>query len=1175
MNDLERRIAELSPQKRELLLQKLKGVTPAVTRPRTMARQPRTTNHFPLSFAQQRLWFLDQLVPDNSFYAMPTTVRLVGTLNVAALEQSIAEVVRRHEALRTTFSDVEGQGRQIIQPAGDFVLSQIDLTGFPEAERETEAARLLQQEAKQPFDLTKGPVFLGKLVKINSTHHLLMLKMHHIVSDGWSLDILVREVGALYSAFSTGKPSPLPELPLQYADFSVWQREWLSGEVLENQLQYWRQKLENVSVLELPTDRPRPLVQQFRGAKQTFLIPPVLVAALKDLCQEEGVTPFVALLAVFKTCLHRAARQIDISVGTPIANRNRLETEGLIGFFANTLVLRTDLGGNPTFRSLLKRVNETALGAYSHQDLPFEKLVEELRPGRDLSRTPLFQVMFVLYNNPESQIRTPELALEPVVLENSIAKFDLTLSLLETEEGFLGGLEFNTDLYDAATMTRMAGHFQTLLAAAVARPDTRLADLPWLTEAEYQTVVNDWNQTEIGFRVETCLHTLFEEQVTKNPGAVALSLAGRTITYQELNHEANQLAHYLQKLGVGPETLVGICVERSVEMVTGLLAVVKAGGALVALDTAYPKDRLALMMSEARVRVLLTQERLRGLLPEQTVQVLCLDNLAELVAGESGTNPASGVTVDNLLYAIFTSGSTGLPKGIGISHRAFGNLLAWQYRHPRLQRGARTVQYSTFGFCVSFQEIFSTLCTGEVLVILPEDIRRDIASLGQFLKENAVERLHLPFAALKNLAENASHETLPATLRDVITAGEQLQVTESVRRLFERLPDCALHNQYGASETHVVSALTLTPPHEDWPAIPSVGHQIANTRMYLLDDSLRPVPIGIPGEVYVGGVCLARGYLNDAALTAEKFLPDPFGTTPGGRLYKTGDLARWLADGQIEYFGRADNQVKIRGFRIELGDIETTLVKHPDVRDAAVLARSNAQGLKFLVGYVVWDKKSGESGESGESRESEDPTARFKPQTSNLKLQNYSVDSQDPQDPQDSQDFRGLTRFLKEQLPDYMVPSMWVEMDRLPVNANGKLDQTALPTPEFSRPRLAEHFVAPTTSEEKKLAAIWSEVLGLEQVGIHDNFFELGGHSLLATQVFSRLRDTFQVRLPLRVLFENPTIAELVNVLIQAQTAAPAPTRPVMRAVAREAYRREAKTLDVVPENRSTHTIGG
>jgi amino acid adenylation domain-containing protein len=1047
---------------------------------------------FPVSFSQERLWFLDQFEPGSPFYNIPVAIGFPHGLDRPALQRALSLIVARHEVLRTTFATLDSRPVQIVHPRLDLPLPLTDLRRLPPDEFD----RLAADEARRPFDLRRGPLLRAQIVRRSEHDYLLLLTLHHIISDGWSMGILFSELTQLYTAEATRRPAQLPPLPIQYADFSQWQREYLSGARLTRLLGYWRRQLEGAPpVLQLPTDRARPAAQSFRGATQMFAVSEEVTQGLKELSQAEGATLFMTLAAAFTTLLYRYTGQTDVVMGTPIANRNRREIEGLIGFFVNTLVLRTNLAGDPRFRELVGRVREVALGAYEHQDLPFEKLVEELQPERNLNYNPLFQVMFSLQNNPTSGASDEQQAsLE--ALKNApqlgAARFDLALFTEETEKGFVAGLEYNTDLFEAATIERMVEHFQTLLEGIVAHPDRRLSELTLMTEAEQFQLLHEWNQTQADYPHDACIQQLFEKQAEQTPEATAIVMEARSWTYQEVNRRANQVAHYLHKLGVGTESRVGICMNRSAEMFIGLLGVLKAGGSYVPLDPAYPKERTAFVLLDAQARVLLTENRLAEQLPTEGLQVVRLDTEWEAIAREDERNPASDATPDNLAYIIYTSGSTGTPKGVAMPHRPLVNLLWWQTRNSELTHAARTLQFASPSFDVSFQEIFSTWLTGGTLFLTTEENRRDARRLLEVLSRFGVERLFVPPVTLQQMGEAMRDSTPPLKLRQIVVAGEQLHITEPIKRFFERLDNCTLHNHYGPSESHVVTAFTLAGVPADWPSFPYIGRPIANAQIYILGDRLQPVPVGVSGELYIGGTVLSRGYLDRPAHTAERFIPSPFSATPGEWLYKTGDLACYLPDGQIKFQGRVDDQAKIRGFRVEPGEIEVVLSQHPGVREVVVVARSETSGDKRLVAYLVADGGS-------------------PPSTTELH------------------------RFLKERVPEYMIPSVFVQLDALPLTGSGKIDRRALPAPDRLRPKLELVFVPPRTPIEEALAEIWKDVLGVERVGVHDNFFELGGHSLLATRVVSHVRDTLQVELPLRRLFESPTIAELVVGIVHSR----------------------------------------
>jgi len=1085
---------------------------------------------FPASFAQQRLWFLDQFEPGSPYYNIPSAVRLTGKLDVVALERTLNEIVRRHESLRTTFATMDGEPVQVISPSLTLPLPVVDLRDLPPAERESEAMRLAMEEARRPFNLSQGPLLRTTLLRLDEEEYMMLLTMHHIVSDGWSMGVLIGEIATIYAAFSAGKPSPLPELPIQYADFALWQREWLQGEVLETQLNYWKQQLgDDLDVLELPTDHPRPAVYTNNGATQSLKLPKRLADALKALSREEDATLFMTLLAAFQTLLHRYTGQSSISVGTPIANRNRAEIEGLIGFFVNTLVLRTDFSGDPTFRELLGRVREVTLGAYAHQDLPFEMLVEALQPERDMSHTPLFQVMFILQNVPMQGQELPGLTLSQVETHTGTSTFDLTLIMAEGADGLNAALEYNTDLFDAATITRMLGHFQTLLEGIAADPDRRISELPLLTEAERQQLLTEWNDTATDYPQDLCIHQLFEAQAERTPDAVAVvvpPMDGRprqSLTYRELNQRANQLAHYLRKRGVEPETVVGICVDRSLEMIVGVLGVIKAGGAYLPLDPLYPQERLAYMLEDSDTSIILTQSHLLDRLgatrntnhesrntKHATREIICLDTEWEAIAQEPDENPVINTTPENLVYMIYTSGSTGQSKGVMIQHRSLVNAyLAWEDAY-QLRSVRSHLQMANFSFDVFSGDLVRALCSGGKLVLCPREWLLDPQRLYELMRQEEVDCAEFVPAVLRHLVQylDDTGERLDF-MRLLICGSDSWYVGEYRKFLRFCGPETRLINSFGLTEATIDSSyFESTALDLSTDQVVPIGRPFANTRLYILDEHLQPVPVGVPGELYVGGPGVARGYHNRPELTKKKFIPDPFSDGPEARLYKTGDLARYLPDGNIEFLGRLDYQVKIRGFRIEPGEIEAVLSGHPAVRDAAVVALEIAPGDKRLAAYVV-------------------PAQEPPPTAGELRL------------------------FLQERLPDYMVPSAFVLMDALPLTPNGKVDRQALPAPDWSLRQLEGEYVAPRTPVEEVLANIWAQVLGVKQVGVHDNFFELGGHSLLATQLVSRVREAFEIDLPLRNVFESPTVAMLaehIEILQRTEAGVQAPPiRPVSR----------------------------
>ncbi|HEY9874808.1 MAG TPA: amino acid adenylation domain-containing protein, partial [Candidatus Obscuribacterales bacterium] len=1042
---------------------------------------------FPTSFAQQRLWFLDQLVPGNPFYNVATAIRLTGSLNFSALEQSFNEIVRRHEALRTKFVMVEGEPMQVITPTLTIPLPVIDLCHLPTTEQQTKIEQLAIHEAKRPFDLTTGPLLRVTLLQLDAAEYVLLLNLHHIVADGWSIGVLIRELGTLYKAFVEEKPSPLPPPPIQYADFAEWQREWLQGDVLQTQLDYWRQQLDGISMVNLPTDRPRPPVPTYRGAKQFLELSPSLSQALEALSSEQGVTLFITLLAAFQTLLYRYTQQEDIAIGSAIANRNRSEIEGIIGFFVNSLVLRTNLGGNPTFLELLRRVKEVAIASWSHQDLPFEKLVEELHPERDISRNPLFQISFSLQNTPIEALKLPGLTLSLLDFDIGTAKLDLELHLWEDVKSIRGQVVYSTDLFDDATITRMLGHFQTLLVGIVANPEQRICELPILTEAERHQILFgfNYNQSKIQnlkSKIQQCIHQLFELQVEKTPDAIALIFEDKQLTYRELNIRSNQLANYLQQIGVMPDVIVGICLDRSIEMIVGLLAILKAGGAYLPLDPSYPQERLNFMLEDAKLKILLTQHKFVERLAADNLSIVCLDKEWKTIAQHSQKNPTSSVIPDNLAYVIYTSGSTGKPKGVLIQHRGLCNLVESQIEVFNLQPNNRVLQFASLSFDASIFEIVMALLTGATLCLAKKESLLPGQSLIELLRDRAITHVTLPPAVLAVLPTDVA-TSLPA-LRTIIAAGESCS-KDIVKRWL--LPGRQFFNAYGPTEATVWSTVAEI---SDDSEKPSIGRPINNTQVYILDRHLQLVPIGIPGELYICGNKLARGYLNRPDLTAEKFIPHPFSNKPGERIYKTGDLACYRPDGNIEFLGRIDDQVKIRGFRIELGEIEAVLRQHPGVGEAVAIATEDASGNKRLSAYIFPKEQA------------------INPKSDSLR------------------------QFLKEKLPEYMVPSAFVMLDSLPLTPSGKVDRLNLSIPDnINSISIDKNFVAPRTKTESQIAKIWAEILNIERVSINDNFFDIGGDSLLAIRLMDRIHKQFDLPLPLSDLFLHPTVAGLANTL--------------------------------------------
>ena len=1039
---------------------------------------------FPLSFAQERLWFMDQLLPQSDLFNLSTALRLTGQLDVAVLKHSLNEIIRRHEALRTTFAIVEERPVQLIAPNMSLALPVVDLRYLPPDQREAEASRLAAEEAHQTFDLTRGPLVRTKLLRLQAEEYVFLLTMHHIVSDGWSLGIFWKELGILWSAFASGKSSPLPELPIQYGDFAVWQRDWLQGGVLNSQLVYWRNQLSNLPTLQLPTDRPRPVVQTFCGARHEVKLPESLTIALKALSKRQGTTLFMTLLAAFQVLLYRYTGQEDIVVGTYIAGRNRAEIEALIGFFLNSLVIRTRLEGNLTFDELLARVRRITLDGYAHQDVPFAKLVEELQPVRDLSRNPLFQVMFQLLNVPT--LSDIEAGPEPQLLkvESVTSVFDLSCMFQESKRGLRGHFEYNTDLFKARTITRMAGHYQTLLEGIVADSEQRLSDLPLLTEPE-QHQLREWNLTGKPCPENPSIVQLFEAQARQRPEAAAFLWGGEQLSYGELNRRANRLAHHLRSIGVGPEILVGVCLERSPNLVVGLLGLLKAGGAYLPLDPGYPPERLAFMLKDAQVSVLLTDTGLVRMLPTDDLRIVCLDGEAECLARQDESNPTNNTTAGQLAYVIYTSGSTGKPKGVAVEHRQLLNRFRWMWEAYPLEQNEVGCQKTALSFVDSIWELFGPLLQGVPSVIISDRILKDPEALVHALADHNVTRLWVVPSLLHNILDCYPdlQDRLPK-LKFWVTSGEPLSAKLLVR-FKQVMPTSVLYNLYGTSEVWDATWYdTRTHNGALW-RVP-IGRPISNVQAYVLDPHLQPVPVGIPGELHIGGMGLARGFINRPEVTAEKFIPDTFSDVPGARLYKTGDLVRYLPDGNIEFIGRIDQQVKLRGFRIELEEVEWVLSQHRGVQQAVVIAREDEPEFIYLAAYIV---------------------PRSHVAFTRAELRN----------------------FMKEKLPEYMVPAKFVTLDSMPLTPSGKVNRRTLRGPETFDSDQTVDYVAPQTDVERTIVSIWQEALRTDKVGTRDNFFDLGGHSLLLFQVYSKLRQAFNQDLSMTDLFRYPTISSLAG----------------------------------------------
>ena len=1069
MKDLSDRISNLSPEKRaalqEMLLRKKNGKTVFQSIPRRSEQ-----NFVPLSFAQERMWILNQLEPDNAFYNLSWALRISDFLDISALEKSFDAIRRRHEILRTTFSTKNEMPVQTIAPPSALPLPVIPLEDMQESEQSTEIQRLAAREAGQPFDLTTGPLLRVTLLRLNSEAHVLLLTMHHIISDGWSIGIFIREMTALYETFLIGKNPPFSELPIQYADFAVWQREFLSGDELEKQLDYWKKQLADIPpVLELPWDRPRPAEQAFCGASEHFQISRELTDYLKALSKTSGATLFMTLLAAFATLLSRYTGQEDIVVGSPVANRNREETERLIGFFVNTLVLRTDLSGNPAFTELLAKIKQITLGAYAHQDMPFSRLVEALQPERDMSHTPLFQVMFVLQNMPLGKLEGAGAKVEVMETETLAAQFDLILEISETPSGLKGMFTYNTDLFDSDRIRRMVGHFETLLKNIAANPESLISELDILTDAERHQLLVKFNDTGADYPRDKTIVDLFEEQVEKTPGNVAVIFDDVELTYRELNERANRVAHFLRdEYHILPDDRVGLLLERSEWMIVGIMGILKAGGAYVPVDPMYPSGRILHMVSDSGSKVVLSESGIAKL-AESNTKIADIRNIRH----ENISNLERSASPHDLAYVIYTSGSTGAPKGVLIEHGNLYDYVMTFTKEFRVSSQDRFLQHTAITFDVSVEEIYGALCMSATLVLFGDSNELDALFSCVLRRGITILSLSPPAVAYFNMRA----DELGDDLRVLISGGDVLYPS-SADKLLKKTSLC---NAYGPTET-TVSATFYRDGNLQGQTVP-VGRPIANRRIYILDEKLNPVPPGVSGEICISGAGTARGYLNQDKLTAKKFVNNPF--EPGKRLYRTGDMGRYLPDGNIEFLGRNDDQVKIRGYRIELGEIEKYLLSHRDVREAVVVAKAirKEDSDRELTAYIT------------------------SPDDLNASI---------------------LREHLKTMLPGYMIPSYFVRLEKMPLNnSSGKVDKKALPDPKGTEMKLGTEHIAPRNETERKLADIWQEVLGIEKVGIRDNFFDLGGHSLKAVQMMNQVRKELGAEIALKEIFSQPTIEVL------------------------------------------------
>ena len=1099
----------LTNQKRDLLklLLNKKGIN---LQTETILPRP-NSEPAPLSFGQEQLWFLSQ-IQDNTTYNLPLALQISGSLNISVLEQVITEIVRRHEILRTNFQQIEGKNLQVIRPEINISLQVINLEQITAKQQLQNVERLINQETDKIFNLSEDDLFQSTLYQLNQNSYILLLNMHHIISDGWSIGILLQELSTLYGAYLAGNKSPLPDLQIQYADYAIWQKEKFTSEIREKQLNYWKQQLADIPpLLELPTDKPRPPIQSFRGGIWEFSINSNLSQKIRTLTQQSDATLFMTMLAAFVILLYRCSGQDDILIGSPMAGRNRQEIQSLIGYFVNTVVLRTKLTGNPNFREILNQVRQVATDAHNYQDIPYNQVVEALNPQRNLSYNPVFQILFDLQHSLTDKLQLPGLTLQPFLGEHSTSKFDLSLIIEDRGTELIGAWEYSSDLFTQEAISRITENFQTLLNGIVNNPETPINQLPIISAFEQQQILEKWNNTQQDYPESFCIHELFTQQVIKTPDAIAVKFGNQQLTYTQLNQKANQLANYLQNCGVTSEVLVGLYLERSLDILIAILAILKAGGAYLPLDPKYPQTRLTDILNDSQVSIILTQEKLltslssplpRGETPLTPYQgkIILLDTDSTIISQQNIGTPISAIKPDNLAYVIYTSGSTGKPKGVMITHQNIVNHATSIIDKYQINSHDRILQFTTFIFDVAAEEIFPAWLSGATLIICPQEMVTNLIEFSQYLAQESLTVVNLPTPYWQEwvLEIDRKVSQIPDSLRLVITGSDQVLPEKLAlwqKLVTEKRQNIQWINAYGLTETTITSTVYQLPVNYQLNTTHSVpiGRPIANTEIYILDQNLQPVPIGIPGELHIGGAGLARGYLNRKQLTNEKFISNPISSSKSSRLYKTGDLARYLPDGNIEFSGRIDYQVKIRGFRIELGEIEAVLAQHPLVKSSAVIVREIQPGNKQLVAYVV--------------------------------TEDHSNIQQD------------LRSFLKQNLPDYMLPAFFVRLAELPLTPTGKINRRALSALMLELNHEID-YILPRNPLEQKLAEIWCQVLGLEKVSVEENFFNLGGHSLATIQIISRIRETLKIDLPLQYLFTEPTIAGLTKIINQLlQTA--------------------------------------
>jgi amino acid adenylation domain-containing protein len=1067
MSRTETNVTSLGPDEKRALLEKL--------------LRGRKDQRFPLSSAQKRLWFLDKLQPNSAVYNVPTVLALRGPLELELFRQALETIVERHRTLRTVFDSADDAPFQKINPIGPIDLPLIDLSALTSHDRVREVDKLVAREVRRPFDLARDLMVRACLVKLSASEHILILVTHHIASDEWSLRLLLKEWAELYTASRENREAAVPQLPIQYTDFAAWQQEWLESDASQVHLEYWRKQLKGAAALQIPTTRPRPASQSFHGAICTAVLPKELATALKDFSRQNDATLFMTLLAGFKAVLYRYTQQEDIVVGCPIAGRNRAETEPLIGFFVNTLALRSRIEAHNTFRELLAQVKEKTLAAYNHQDVPFDRIVEEVHPERSSNRMPLVQVVFALNNEYVEDQLFPGVYAEEIETGTGTSKFDITFVTKDTPAGLSAVVEYNSDLFHEMFIQRLLGHFEQLLGGMLADPDEKIARLPLITPREREFLIHELNRTERPYSRSACVQEIFETQVSKTPDATAFKYGSETITYRDLNARANQLAHYLTNGKAGAGTLVGVYLDRSIEMIVSFLGILKAGAAYVPLDLSYPKERLSFMIADSKMPLILTDSLHAKDLPTGEVPALCLDEAWSVIRDEPRQLPPNSANADSLAYVIYTSGSTGQPKGVPVPHRGITRLVC-NTDYVQITPDDRIAQASNASFDAATFEIWGALLTGATVVGINKDTALSPSDFARTLQTEKISILFLTTALFNQLAREVPG--VFATLQTVLFGGEAVD-PKWVSAVLECDPPRRLLHVYGPTENTTFSSwYHIKNLSEEALTVP-IGRPIANSELYILDPEQQPVPLGINGEVYVGGDGLAHGYWNRPELTGSKFADHPFRS--GARLYRTGDLARFDEEGNVEFVGRIDHQIKLRGFRIELGEIEALLAKHPNVSNNVVMLREDTPGDKRLVAYVI--PKDG---------------------------------TPDPAD---------LRTHLRSQLPDYMVPAAVVFMEAFPLTPNEKIDRKALPVPEQNRPELNRSFIAARDEIERQLVKIWETVLGVQPVGIADNFFDLGGHSLLAVKVFSQIEKQIGRKLPLATLFRAPTVEQVAALL--------------------------------------------